>query len=93
MSLFVSERRYIAYEPCEEEYTEEEARQLLQNRLSSKLMDYEEKGYKIIDHAFDVSKEQTAYKARGKIVMSVSNMEQKDVAEEELLLNQSGHSR
>ena len=90
MSLFVSERRYIAYEPCEEEYTEEEARQLLQNRLSSKLMDYEEKGYKIIDHAFDVSKEQTAYKARGKIVMSVSNMEQKDVAEEELLLNQSG---
>ncbi len=90
MSLFVSERRYIAYEPCEAEYTEEEARQLLQNRLSSKLMDYEEKGYKIIDHAFDVSKEQTAYKARGKIVMSVSNMEQKDVAEEELLLNQSG---
>ena len=90
MSLFVSERRYIAYEPCEAEHTEEEARQLLQNRLSSKLMDYEEKGYKIIDHAFDVSKEQTAYKARGKIVMSVSNMGQKDVAEEELLLKQSG---
>ena len=53
-------------------------------------MTYEEKGYKIIDHTFDVSREGTQFQARGKIVMAVSGMKYKDAAPEELTIEKSG---
>lgn len=90
LDLKVTERRYIAYEPHEAEYSEQEAKDILQSRMAAKLLTYEEKGYKIIDHTVDVSREGTQFQARGKIVMAVSGMKYKDAAQEELTIEESG---
>lgn len=91
--LKVTERRYISYEQVPAEYSEAEAEKLLQNRLAAKMAGYEEKGYKILDHTFAVSREQSSFQARGNISMEISRMKQKAVKEEELMLEQNGKEK
>lgn len=88
--LKVTEKTYVAYEQQEAAYTEAEAKEILQKKVSSRMKTYEEKGYQILDHTFEISREGSEFVGSGKIVMAVSEMKQKDVAEEELMLEQSG---
>lgn len=88
--LKVTERRYISYQQVPAEYSEAEAEKLLRNRLESKIAGYEEKGYKILDHTFAVSREPSSFQARGNISMEISTMGQKAVKEKELTLGKNG---
>lgn len=88
--LKVTERRYISYQQVPAEYSETEAEKLLRNRLESKIAGYEEKGYKILDHTFAVSREPSSFQARGNISMEISTMRQKAVKEKELTLGKNG---
>lgn len=90
MNFKVAERRYVAYETKNAVYSEQEARDILQRRMSAKMMTYQEKGYEIMDHSFEMSRDETQFLARGKIIMAVSRMKQKEVAEEEWMMEQSG---
>lgn len=90
MSVKVTERTYIAYRKEEASYTDKEAEDILKKRFQSRLASYEERGYGITDHTFEITKEQDAFLARGKVVMSISDMKERAVAKEEIMLDQSG---
>lgn len=90
VGLKVTSRKYVAYEQQEAQYTEQEAEEILRRKLAARVMTYEEKGYEVLDHTFQMTREQTEFVSRGNVVMKVSDMKQKEVSEKQLMLDKSG---
>lgn len=90
VSLQITRRTFICYKKVKAQYSEKEASDILKNRFSSKLMEYEENGFEVVNQSLDIKREKNAYKAYGTIKLLVSGMEKTAIKSEELLLENKG---
>lgn len=80
----------MGYEKVKKEYSEKEAAEILKKRFSSKLMEYGENGFEVVNQSLDIKKDKKMYKAYGTIRLSVSEMDRTEIKSEELLLENKG---
>ena len=89
-SLKITRRTFMGYEKVKKEYSEKEAAEILKKRFSSKLMEYGENGFEVVNQSLDIKKDKKMYKAYGTIRLSVSEMDRTEIKSEELLLENKG---